>query len=285
MMEQAAEAKGITIDVALEAAAVSVTADADRLQQVVWNLLSNAVKFTPRGGRVEVRAERRGDRVAVLVRDSGEGIEPAFLPHVFERFRQADSSMSRPHGGLGLGLSIVWYLVDRHGGAVEVESPGPGQGATFTVTLPVEESGSLEAASPIPSAARRSLRGLRVLLVEDDPDSLEVIGAILRDHGARVAVASRAGEALDILGREPVDLLVSDIGLPGADGYELLRRARLSYERIPALALTAYAKADDVQRAELAGFERHIAKPFDPERLVQALTDLAREARRPERPS
>jgi PAS domain S-box-containing protein len=283
----AANAKGIALALELAPGAGAVRGDPARLQQVVWNVLSNAIKFTPPGGRVEVRLDRLADRVQLRVRDSGVGIDAAFLPHVFERFRQADSSPTRAHGGLGLGLAIVRHLVEAHGGTVAAESPGRGRGATFTVSLPLppaaprvripapEWPGLREAAAG-PAA---HLESLRVLVVDDDPDTLEALRHVLEQSGARVSVAGSAEEAVEAVRRSPPDVLLSDIGLPGEDGLSLIRRVRalepVNGGRVPAAALTAYTQAEDRARALGAGYQAFLAKPVDPAELTGALARLA----------
>ncbi len=274
-----AESKGVAIVTALGAESIPLIGDPDRLQQVVWNLLSNAVKFTPKRGRVEVHVRRVDSRVSIQVRDTGEGITPEFLPHVFERFRQADSSFKRAHGGLGLGLALVKHLVDLHGGEVRAESEGSGRGAVFTVTLPVLAASAVLEAPPGDVAAvngATSLSGIRALVVDDDADSLAVLSAILREHGADVASATSGAAALAILERGPVDVIVSDLGMPELDGYELIQRIRAAEAPPPALALTAYAAVEDIERAHLAGFQRHLSKPVTPGHLVAAVAGLVR---------
>jgi signal transduction histidine kinase len=280
-----AESKGVRVDASGVPAALSIVGDAHRLQQVLWNLLSNAIKFTPQGGRVEVGASRAGESARIVVRDSGEGIAQEFLPHVFERFRQGDASVKRAHGGLGLGLSIVKLLVEMHGGEVRAESAGPGLGSTFTVTLPVTRGaeGAAEPAAasvPPPPDAAAPLSGVRVLVIDDEPDSLEVISMILSGHGAQVTPAASAADALGILDRAEVDVIVSDLAMPELDGYELLERIRRRKRRrpLPAVALSAYARAEDVERARAAGFQRHLPKPVSAAQLVETVTGLAREA-------
>jgi PAS domain S-box-containing protein len=282
----AAAAREIEIAAVLEPRAGAVAGDPGRLQQVAWNLLTNAIKFTPPGGRVEVRLSRRGEAVELRVRDTGAGIPPEFLPHVFERFRQADSSTTRAHGGLGLGLAIVRHLVEAHGGTVSAESPGPEQGSTFAVSLPLFQprprSRGVEAAPPparpLP-AAPPSLDALRVLVVDDDRDTLEVVKQLLEHAGADVTAAASAEEALEAMQRAPPDVIVSDIGMPGQDGYELIRRVRgLSPERggkVPAAALTAFTQSDHRQRALAAGFQLYLAKPIEPDELTAAVAKLA----------
>ncbi|MBN1208935.1 MAG: GAF domain-containing protein [Myxococcaceae bacterium] len=275
-----AEQKGV--ELVMEVGAGQVAGDPGRLQQVLWNLLANAVKFTPAGGRVEVRLERGETDWWVRVKDTGQGLRPEALPHLFERFWQADGSSTREHGGLGLGLAIVRHLVELHGGAVEVESAGLGHGATFTVRLPVpavlpepeHAAASGEGAAP---AAR--LEGVKVLLVEDAEDARELITLLLRERGAQVRAVAHGREAMECLAEVVPDVLVSDIGLPGEDGHALLKRVREWAEArdhwLPAIALTAYASAEDARRAYRAGFQVHMAKPLEPEALVEAVARLA----------
>ena len=281
----AAEAKGVRLEQVLELTGNQVEGDPARLQQVVWNLLSNAVKFSAAGGRIVLRVSRARSEAVVSVRDEGEGIETEFLPHVFERFRQADNTRTRTHGGLGLGLAIVRDLVAQHGGAVAAESAGKGQGATFTVRLPLVE-GRPEARRVVAlgpafkgerAPAASTLRGVRVLVVDDDPDARESVAAVLEQAGATVQAVESAGDAVESLEREPSDVLVSDIAMPGVDGYTLLgrARARLRGREIPAAALTAYAGSEDRGRALAAGFQAHLAKPVDPAQLVAVVAELA----------
>ena len=286
-----AKAKGILIDTAIDPTAGLVEGDAGRLQQIVWNLLTNAIKFTPSGGHVQVRLERRDEQVRVAVRDTGMGIPAEFLPHLFERFRQADATSTRPHGGLGLGLAIVRHLVELHGGTIDAASPGPGGGATFTVTLPAPAAvapapgAAAPAAETPPAAEHGELAGVRVLFVEDEDDTRAVVGALLAAAGARVRAVSSAAEALAVLRRWTPHVLVSDIAMPGEDGYALLRKVRaLAPEEgglVPAVALTAYAGAEDRRRALAAGFQEHVAKPFDPPALAAVVARLARTALAP----
>jgi len=281
----AAEAKQIRLEQVFELTGKQVEGDPARLQQVVWNLLSNAVKFSAAGGRIVLRVSRARSEAVVSVRDEGEGIETEFLPHVFERFRQADNTRTRTHGGLGLGLAIVRDLVAQHGGAVAAESGGKGQGATFTVRLPLVE-GRPEARRVVAlgpafkgerAPAASTLRGVRVLVVDDDPDARESVAAVLEQAGATVQAVESAGDAVESLEREPSDVLVSDIAMPGVDGYTLLgrARARLRGREIPAAALTAYAGSEDRGRALAAGFQAHLAKPVDPAQLVAVVAELA----------
>ena len=288
VVRPAADAKGVALETALPPLAVPVQGDPERLQQVVWNLVSNAVKFTPRGGRVRIALERADDRARLTVRDTGEGISPDFLPYVFERFRQADSSGTRRHGGLGLGLAIVRGLVERHGGNVRAESAGTEQGAVFTVELPLLASVAEEAARVQPgrqvttaepdAAPGLPLGGLRVLVVDDDPDSNAVVSALLGSCGAEVRTAVSAPEALEVAGRWQPDVVVSDIAMPGEDGCTLLREIRSRggpLGRVPAVALTAHAGMDDRRRVLAAGFQAHVVKPFDPAQLAAAVENAA----------
>ncbi len=277
VVRPAAEAKEIELHLEVTPSATRVSGDPDRLQQVVWNLISNAIKFSPRGGRVTVAVRDEGAAVAIVVHDTGQGFAPEFQAHLFDRFRQADESITRQHGGLGLGLAIVRHIVELHGGAVRGESPGEQRGATFTVTLPrkADASGLAEGkdarlllGSSLVEAPR--LAGTRVLVVDDDPDSNEVVSTILAVHGAAIRVASSAREALDVLKQWKPDIVVTDIGMPEEDGHSLLQAMRRepTLARIPAIALTAYATRDDRLRILGAGFILHLAKPVDAEELV-----------------
>ncbi|HKV10907.1 MAG TPA: ATP-binding protein [Thermoanaerobaculia bacterium] len=286
-LRPAADAKEIRIETRVEREAARVSGDPHRLQQVVWNLLSNAVKFTPRGGRIEVRLGRSGSQVELRVSDSGIGIAPDFLDHVFDRFRQADSSTTRTYGGLGLGLAIVRHLVELHGGTVHAESAGPGQGATFTVRLPVPAVRPAPGPEPLPSSPPSpepsdapELRGLRVLVVDDDADAREVLPALLEPFGVEVAVAASAAEGMDVLESRSIDVLVADIGMPEEDGYSLITRIRQreSLRDLPAIALTAYAGDGDRQKALAAGFQRHLAKPVEPHDLLSTVAAVAKGA-------
>ena len=282
VVRPAADAKAVTVDTIVPLDPIVVQGDADRLQQVVWNLLSNAIKFTPRGGRVDVAVERVGGRARITVRDTGEGISAAFLPHVFDWFRQADASTTRHHGGLGLGLAIVRALVEHHGGTVRAESAGAGCGARFTVELPLaaaDEAGATAEPSESDPAVSTSLGGLHVLVVDDDPDSNAVVSAVLTGRGADVRTAVSTREALDIVTNWQPDVLVSDIAMPGDDGYALLQKVRARDDRlarVPVVALTAYAAASDRTRMIAAGFDAHVAKPFDPRRLAAVVESAAR---------
>ena len=279
-----AEAKEIHLDAKLEPIDSKVLADPDRLQQVVWNLASNAVKFTPKGGRMEVRLSRADSHVHLSVKDNGKGINAEFLPYVFDRFRQADSTSTRKYGGLGLGLAIVRHLVELHGGTVHAESEGPDRGATFTVRLPLMEERSLVA----PSAGRGSestdptamrLDGVKVMVVDDELDMRDFLSVSLRQYGADVTALASVGEAVEALEREKPDVLVSDIGMPGEDGYALIRKVRaLGPERggqVPAAALTGFAAGDDTTRVLSAGYQVHLPKPVEPSQLAQVVGTLA----------
>ena len=287
-----AQAKGIKLDLVLDPQAAMVSGDPVRLQQIVSNLLVNAVKFTPSGGTVEVRLEGRESEVRVVVHDTGEGIHREFLPYVFDRFRQEDTTETRRHDGLGLGLAIVRHLVELHNGSISVESPGVDQGATFTVSLPTLDAVAApvleERASTLthPGALDEppTLKGLRVMVVDDDRDARDLFTRSLEQFDARVTAVASAAEALAALARWRPDVLVSDIAMPEASGYLLMQQIRrLTPEQggtIPALALTAYAGSDDAQLALSAGFQAHFAKPIQPVRLALAVGELARGIRR-----
>jgi len=285
----AADAKNIRLQTAIDPAAGPILGDSERLQQIVWNLLSNAVKFTPKGGRVQVYLQRINSHVEIIVADNGQGISADFLPYVFDRFRQADNSITRSFGGLGLGLAIVRQLVELHGGTVYAESPGEGQGATFTVKLPlmpvrstsIEPEGvhpSVEGSVPFDDSLR--LDGLRILIVDDDADMRDLLSYTLQVCGAQVTNTATAEEAISILTNSsiPQDILISDIGMPDEDGYALLRRVRaLKPEQggtIPAIALTAFARTLDRTAALLAGFQSHVAKPVEPAELIAVIANL-----------
>jgi PAS domain S-box-containing protein len=275
----AAVAKEIRLEARLESPDVTISGAADRLQQVVWNLLINAVKFTPRGGRVEIELRRGDADVEIVVSDTGEGIAADLLPHVFERFRQGDSSSTRAHGGLGLGLALVRHLVDLHGGTVRAESPGPGRGATFTVALPL---GDVQPAQALPAppgqATLTSLAGIRVLLVDDDADSLELARVILSSAGAEARAATSAAAARARLNGWLADVFLLDLEMPGEDGYTLLQhlRERDQFRGTPAIALTAYGRGEDRRRALAAGFTLYLSKPVDPAELTRAVSNVAR---------
>ena len=280
-----AEAKGIRLQAVLDPGAGPVSGDADRLQQVIWNLLANAIKFTPRNGRVQVRLARVNSHIELRVEDTGVGIGPEFMPHVFELFRQRDGTPSRQHGGLGLGLALVKHLVELHGGSVECASPGEGLGAVFSVKLPLMIVASrvegvhptAETGAAMPPAP--SLEGVSVLVVDDDTDARHLIATLLEERGARVRAVGSSDEALAALASEQPDVLVSDIEMPGQDGYSLMRTIRaLPPERggrVPAAALTAYARTEDRMQALLAGFHLHMPKPVQPAELAAVVASLA----------
>ncbi|MBA2592763.1 MAG: response regulator [Pseudomonadota bacterium] len=305
VVRSAAEARGVEIYTLIDPKAGPITGDAGRLQQVLWNLLSNAIKFTPRGGRVHLRIERVDPHVRIVVSDTGAGIDPELLPFVFDRFRQSDSSSKRRHGGLGLGLALVHYLVQLHGGSVRAESPGEGRGATFIVELPVRAV-RLPAPSVPPAAAglggreveeeaapggaqTPSLTGVRLLVVDDQEDAREALATLLARHGAEVSAASSGSEALALLAQgvesAPPHVLVCDIAMPELDGYAVIGQLRaLEKEhriplsaQIPAIALTAYAQPKDRVRALRAGFQTHLAKPVDPAELIRVIASLVNE--------
>ena len=289
----AADARGVAVETTIEPGLPLISGDVDRLRQVAWNLLANAVKFTNRGGSVRARIERRGSQVEFVVSDTGIGIPAAFLPHVFERFRQADAGIGRERGGLGLGLSIVQHLVELHGGTVHAESPGVNQGATFRVSFPIRlgragQPGTGPAAlgaesASVASAGVTNLAGLRVLVVDDEDDALVLVQEILQMAHAEVLTADSGLSALPMLEAAKPDVLVTDLGMPLMTGFELLERIRrLADPRlrdIPALALTAYARSEDRGKALRAGFDRHLSKPVDPDQLVRVIADLAVERR------
>jgi PAS domain S-box-containing protein len=287
----AAAARGIRLDLFLDPAVPPVSADPARLQQVVWNLVSNAIKFTPKDGRVEVHLQQRRSEAEIRVVDTGIGIAPDFLAHVFDRFSQADSSTARAHGGLGLGLAIVRHLVELHGGSVAAQSAGPGRGATFMVRLPVSAlmvrppdapPSSAAAAPGPPRGTPRQLDGLNVLLVEDNRDAQELITAVLERYGASVTSASSVDEALGALGHAQPDVILCDISLPGRDGYTFVRDLGRRPEPVdvPVAALTAHARDEDRARALASGFTSHIGKPVDPLTLVEEVARLGAAARR-----
>ncbi len=280
----AARERGVEIERSLDTEVVT-TGDFERIQQVLWNLLSNAVKFTPAGGRVVVRGESRGPEVVITVADTGTGIPPEFLPHVFERFRQADSSLRRRFGGLGLGLAIVKHLTELHGGSVEVTSPGLGLGSTFTVRLPLASpfgsaeigNGSLLAST---HESLANLSGARVLVIDDDPDSRNLVTRFLEDCGARITTAGSAREGLDLCASCLFDVIISDIGMPDMDGYEFIRRLRALSSAtcaVPAAALTAFARSEDRETALQAGYQAHLSKPIDQARLVSEVSRLVQQ--------
>jgi PAS domain S-box-containing protein len=286
-VRQSAIAKGIRIQPLLDSRIGLMRGDPNRLQQILWNLLSNAIKFTPKGGRIQVVLERINSHAEISVEDTGIGISPEFLPHVFDRFRQADPSTTRRYGGLGLGLSIVKSLTELHGGTVRVKSPGENQGSTFIVTLPIshvraeEKSPGISHTSsshPLDAIELPRLDNVRVLIVDDEADGRALVARILENRGARPVCATTASEALELLAGERFDVLLSDIGMPDMDGFELIRQIReLDKSRrgpIPAIAITAYARAEDRQRSLLAGFHMHLSKPLEARELIASIAAL-----------
>jgi len=288
----AAEAKRIQIDTDLDRASAVMRGDADRLQQVVLNLLANAIKFTSKGGRIAVRLRREESDLELVVQDSGEGIPPSFLPHLFDSFRQSDSTTSRRHGGLGIGLSIARHIVELHGGTIEGHSVGVGQGSTFSVCLPISPLvSSALGTSRVPATKQQgvvsvpsSLQGIRILVVDDEPDARELVAYVFESHGAEVRLAASAAEAMSQLERHTPHVIISDVGMPNEDGYSLIRSVRTlpteAKRSIPAIALTAFARNEDRARALVEGFNVHMPKPVEPAALVHAVLDLAGQARR-----
>jgi len=283
-----ADARDIHLQIAFDPRKCPISGDPDRLQQIIWNLITNAIKFTPKGGRVQVWFERIESHVEITIKDTGQGIDPEFLPHVFDRFRQSDSSSTRRHAGLGLGLSIVRQLVELHGGTVTAESAGAGEGTTFKVVFPLmsvhREMKDLEMRIPEIEShpltdKHPSLNELRVLVVDDEPDARELVAAVLTGRGAEVVSVGSAGEALEEMEKQPFDVLVSDIGMPQMDGYALIEKVRqLPADRggrIPAAALTAYAGVEDRMRVLSAGYQMHIPKPVEPAELATVVGSIA----------
>jgi CheY-like chemotaxis protein len=282
----AADAKGVRLSLDVDPD-VRVNGDAHRLQQVVWNLLSNAVKFTPEGGEVFVTLRLDEHDAVMEVRDTGEGIEPAFMPHLFERFRQADSSATRSHMGLGLGLAIVRHLVELHGGTIAAESRGPGKGATFRVRLPLLRAADAVRREDVPSMpSADALRGMRVLVVDDEEEVRKYLTTVFRSSGVEVHAASSAKEALKILGQWPADVVLTDLAMPHADGFDLLhwiRESPLEHMRtVPVVALTAFAMSEDRERVSDAGFQGFLAKPVEPAQLRAAVAHVGRALARPQ---
>jgi signal transduction histidine kinase/ActR/RegA family two-component response regulator len=280
IVRPAADGKGVRLSLDVDPDLPALVADPARLQQVVWNLLINAVRFTPPGGTVTVDARRTNSTILLHVRDTGSGIPPQHLPHLFEPFRQVDGSATRRHGGLGLGLAIVRHVVEAHGGSVEAHSDGAGRGATFTVALPVraiDDSCGSERPEPPeerpPPVPRARLDGVRVLVVEDDADALDLIRNVLGDAGARVTAVASAAAALNADG--PFDVIVSDIGMPEMDGYALMKRirSRATGGDVPAIALTAFARPQDAERARRAGYQEHLHKPVEPGKLLATIAN------------
>ena len=295
-MRPSADAKGVRLKSIVDSGANIVLGDPNRLQQIVWNLVSNAVKFTPRGGRIQVALQRVNSYAEITVSDTGKGISPDFLPHVFERFRQADSSSTRTYGGLGLGLSIVRHLTELNGGSVHAFSEGEDQGATFTVRLPmaiIHDKTPVRHSQPVfPHAAQEntsalhnlSLEGIKVLAVDDEPDARELLQVVLSHYNANVKVVASTSDALKVIQEWQPNVIISDIGMPGEDGYALIRKLRgLPADRggnVPAAALTAYARSEDRVRAIAAGYQTHLTKPVEPSELVAVVASLAGRAGR-----
>jgi signal transduction histidine kinase/CheY-like chemotaxis protein len=288
-VQPTADAKGVRLQTIVDPRVGPVSGDPARLQQVVWNLLSNAVKFTPKKGRVQVRVERVNSHIEVAVSDTGVGIRADFLPHVFERFRQADAGTTRKTGGLGLGLSIVRHIVEMHGGSVHVVSEGEDKGATFRVRLPlmiVHATGIRETrehpqtAKPLPLTGLGDLKGVRVLAIDDEQDALGLLRVVLEAAGAEVITISSPSEGLERLPGDHPDVVLVDLGMPEMDGFEFIARVRASDDArvrdVPAAALTAFARADDRTKALQSGFEMHLAKPVDPGELVASVATLVR---------
>ena len=285
----AAEAKGVRLQTILARDAGLILGDLDRLQQIAWNLLANAIKFTPRGGRVQVTLRRFESSIELAVADTGRGIAQEFLPHVFERFRQEDGAATRAQGGLGLGLAIARHLVELQGGTISVQSPGSGQGAVFTVRLPIaplrldERRTETQAtsAAPAPAAPQSSLAGLHILLLDDEPDTRDMLTSFLESQRAVVFPAESVRDALAALAEARPDIVISDIGMPLEDGYSFIKQLRERPEtaRVPAIALTAYARTEDRTRALHAGFNMHVPKPVDVRELVAVIASLTRSSR------
>jgi len=283
-----ASAKGVDLQTVIDPLNAAFSGDPNRLQQVFWNLLNNAIKFTPKGGRIQVRLERVDSRVEISIIDTGDGISPEFLPHIFNRFEQADSSITRRHGGLGLGLAIVKHLVESHGGRIRAKSDGVGKGATFIVSLPLTavhhlplESGREHPESKSqdpPFLPEISLKGVNVLVIDDEPDACNLLKLLLKSAGASVYLAQSADEGIEQLITKPVGVLICDIGMPGVDGYTLIRRVRTlddpQKSAVAAVALTAYARLEDRTQAIRAGFQNHLPKPVEPVELLTVIHSL-----------
>lgn len=282
-VQLAAEAKSIHVDTQIDRTLAPVVGDSGRLQQVVWNLLTNAIKFTPSGGHIHLRLRQRGRHAELTVSDTGQGIRSEFLPFVFDRFRQEDSSITREFGGLGLGLALTRQLVEAHGGTATVDSPGVGKGATFTICLPLTASARHQIDAP-PPMVKANLQDMRVLVVEDEPSTLQFLAFLLEQEGAIVTATSSASAALEYLKRSPFDLLISDIGMQEMDGYTLIQQVRSlppQNNKMRAVALTAYTAENERKQAIAAGFQQHLAKPIDPEALITAVAiALGQEAQR-----
>jgi signal transduction histidine kinase/ActR/RegA family two-component response regulator len=291
-VQPAADAKGVTVETAVDASTPPTPADQGRLQQLIWNLLANAIKFTPSGGRVRVHVAPADGHIEIAVSDTGIGISSEFLPYVFDRFRQGDASFAREHGGLGLGLAIARHIAELHGGTIRAESAGVGRGATFTVSMPTRAGQSVPVPPPqdnVPavdrqvdrSAARTRLGGIHVVAVDDEPDALNLMRTVLEAAGARVTAVSSANAALDEISRGGVDVLIADVGMPQVDGLQLIRNVRQlagAARATPAAAVTAYARSDDRILTIASGFQMHLAKPVEPGELISAVAVLARRA-------
>ena len=288
-VQLAIDSKDLHLEVTLDPSARHTFGDSGRLQQIVWNLLSNAIKFTPSGGRIEVKVKRAAGNMQLRVSDTGHGISPDFLPYIFDRFRQADGTTTRNHGGLGLGLAIVRHLVELHGGSIEADSKGLAEGATFTITLPLAPQSSTrrkkvtgtlraEEVSNGHFSSLPSLDAVKVLLVDDDPDTLQVVRVMLDGSKAVVQTAASVSEALEIIEWYKPHVLVSDLAMPGEDGYSLIRKVRargiVDGSELPAIALTSYVRVEDRTRALSAGFNMFVPKPVQPEELVTAIANL-----------
>jgi PAS domain S-box-containing protein len=273
-----AKAKDISLEINLPPESLFVNADPLRLEQIIWNLLNNAVKFTPAGGCVKVSLEQTGHDAKLTIADSGQGIDPEFVPHVFERFRQADSSTTRNHGGMGIGLSLVRQLVELHHGRVEAASQGVGRGAQFNVSLPIHEEVPVDSSTSAVKLPSGSLANVRVLIVDDSPDSVAMLAKLLEQEGAVAETATGGEEALRILAEREFDVIVSDISMPGMDGFELLRRMRLhpASVSVPVVALTGFGRSEDAARAKANGFISHITKPLEVHKVIEAVRDASR---------
>jgi PAS domain S-box-containing protein len=282
VIRPAASAKAIALTTALDRSIGTLQGAPDRLQQIVWNIAMNAVKFTPRGGRVDVATKRSHENVEIVVADTGEGIAPDLLPHIFEPFRQEDSSSTRAHGGLGLGLALVRQLVEVHGGSVYAESPGKGQGTTVTVRLPLEAPRVEPRSQGADAEARPALGGVSVLVVDDDPEALDMTATILREKGAEVRTVSSAFRAYELIETWPPDVVLADLAMPGEDGFMLARAMRAAFARrgvsVPLIAVTAYGSAESRARALEAGFDVFLTKPIDPLQLASAVVQVSQRA-------
>jgi PAS domain S-box-containing protein len=275
VVRPAAVARRLSLDVVMEVRPLLITGDANRLQQAIWNVLSNAIKFTEGGGRITINLRSTEDTAVLTIRDSGRGIPPEFLPFIFDRFRQVDSSSTRKHGGLGLGLAIAKSIVELHGGTISAHSSGEGMGAAFQMRLPQTQIVSATGTRPLrPVEADVRLDGLHVLVVDDQPDERELMNAVLGSAGASVTTAGSGDEALQLLRVEDIDVVVSDLAMPGRDGYELVRLIVKDFPGLPVMALTAHARPEDQQRALLAGFRHYLSKPVEPDDLARAVASL-----------